>query len=93
MNKEGRSERRAKGLKIEVEERNAREKWKSVSIAEKSIVRFVLKKDGGPDLTEKTHWMKEDRMKRRMKSGFAPMKPIPNPFSDPLTHLEGGCRL
>ncbi len=38
---------------MEVEERNVREKWKSVSLGEQTIVRFVLKKDGGPDLTEK----------------------------------------
>ena len=68
-------------------------KWKNGSLGEKSIVRFVLKKDEGLDLTQKTHRKKKDWMKRRMKSKFGPLKPEPKPFSDPLIHLVGGSRL
>ena len=50
---EGRRESRVNGLKMEVEEREGAGKWKSGSLGEQTIVRFVLKKDGGPDLTEK----------------------------------------
>ena len=68
-------------------------KWKHGSFGEKPIVRFVLKKDEGLDLTKKTHRKKKDWMKRRMKSEFGPMKPNPKPLSDPLIYLEGGNRL